>query len=572
MARSFRLPIHRTVLHSRRRYTTPPKTYFQPLDQPPTPPPRTSFRILRWSLFGVTAFGIGFYMHAYLSARFGLDVLEELAGEMDPQDAMAMQGALQDGVEVAQARVVHAFTHEQATAVLRQRAGVAVTPTVVSHVCQSPSNLPCEDTWSSGTYMYLKDPAKDWSEWAIFDGHAGTRTSQALKEILPVVVGEKLWESGCMQRMYVANDQRVWRVIQNAFKYLDEEVLGEAKRCLEDDQDGLRPAEKVSLLSNMLSGSCALLALFDPTKGVLRVANTGDSRAVLGTWEDGKYVARPMSEDHTGFNQKEVERLAAAHPGEDVIDPKTGRIFGLAVTRAFGDSRWKWSQELTAKAHELFWGPAPRPNNVVKTAPYLTAEPEIQEVRVQTGAHPDFLIMASDGLWDNMSNDDAVACVQLWLEHNKPLDIVRRLKTDMEELKNGPAITAKKAGTASGNAKSRLPFSFSSHSSPSTDGLEPPSMPDSTPDADPDTYYDPDQRALKWRVSPKHFIVEDDNAGVHLIKNAFGGSRRRLFESVMTVQPPLSRDVRDDVTVHVIFFGVDAKAEAKEMEQAGGRE
>jgi pyruvate dehydrogenase phosphatase len=45
---------------------------------------------------------------------------------------------------------------------------------------------------------------------------------------------------------------------------------------------------------------------------------------------------------------------------------------------------------------------------------------------------------------------------------------------------------------------------------------------------------------------------------VHLIKNAFGGSRRSLFESVMTIQPPLSRNVRDDVTVTVIFFGVDA--------------
>ena len=74
---------------------------------------------------------------------------------------------------------------------------------------------------------------------------------------------------------------------------------------------------------------------------------------------------------------------------------------------------------------------------------------------------------------------------------------------------------------------------------------------------DDDTYYDEEERTLKWRVSPKHFIVEDDNAGIHLIKNVLGGNRRELFNGVMTVQPPLSRQVRDDITVHVVFFGVN---------------
>lgn len=299
----------------------------------------------------------------------------------------------------------------------------------------------------------------------------------------------------------------------------------------------------------MLSGSCALMALFDPTKGVLRVANTGDSRAVLGRWEGGKYVAHAMSNDHTGFNQDEVARLREEHPGEDVVDEKTGRVFGIAVTRAFGDSRWKWSEDLTRRVHEMFFGPAPRPNGVVKTPPYLTAEPEVQETKIQTGEHPDFLIMASDGLWDQMSNQDAVTCVQMWLEQNNPTAFIKDLKEKQKALEVGLPAT----------------------SLPGMPGNTPPPNPFAQveEDTDPETYYDVEEKCLKWRVSPKHFVVEDDNAGMHLIKNALGGRRRRLFEAVMTVQPPLSRNVRDDITVHVVFFGVDAGEGVEDIRRAG---
>ena len=37
----------------------------------------------------------------------------------------------------------------------------------------------------------------------------------------------------------------------------------------------------------------------------------------------------------------------------------------------------------------------------------------------------------------------------------------------------------------------------------------------------------------------------------------------------MTIQPPLSRNVRDDVTVHVVFFGVDAEEAAKGLMEKG---
>lgn len=163
------------------------------------------------------------------------------------------------------------------------------------------------------------------------------------------------------------------------------------------------------------------------------------------------------------------------------------------------------------------------------------------ETKIQTGAKPDFLIMASDGLWDNMNNDDAVTCVNQWLEKFKPDAFIA------EQLQEQRGFFAS------------LFDSFRGKSPPKPRALDHKGkfLHSAAPDEDDETYWDSEQKSLKWKVSPKHFVVEDDHAGVHLIKNALGGRRRNLYCGIMSIQPPLSRDVRDDITVQVIFFGVD---------------
>lgn len=73
-------------------------------------------------------------------------------------------------------------------------------------------------------------------------------------------------------------------------------------------------------------------------------------------------------------------------------------------------------------------------------------------------------------------------------------------------------------------------------------------------DKDKDTYYDK-VKGLQWRVKPEYFVYEDDNAATHLIRNAFGGNRRELFSGIITASSNRAREVRDDTTVQVIFFG-----------------
>lgn len=192
----------------------------------------------------------------------------------------------------------------------------------------------------------FKDEVKDWYEWAIFDGHAGSRTSQFLKDNLPKVVGEHLWEAKCMNK---PNEALIVSTIKKAFQSVDDEIIKESGKTL---QAGGPFAEMVTTGAIAYAGSCALMALYDPVRSILRIANVGDSRAVLGRWNSAsqRYEAMPLSVDQTGFNQDEVERIAADHPGEEgIVDPESGRVFGLAITRAFGDARWKWAEELYAK-------------------------------------------------------------------------------------------------------------------------------------------------------------------------------------------------------------------------------
>ncbi|XP_052201924.1 probable protein phosphatase 2C 11 isoform X1 [Diospyros lotus] len=109
----------------------------------------------------------------------------------------------------------------------------------------------------------------------------------------------------------------------------------------------------------------------------LLVANVGDSRVVA--CRAGSAV--PLSVDHKPDRSDERERIEQA--GGFIIWAGTWRVGGvLAVSRAFGDKLLK---------------------------AFVVAEPEIQEEEIDG---VDFIIIASDGLWNVLTNKEAVAMVQ----------------------------------------------------------------------------------------------------------------------------------------------------------------
>ncbi|KAL1612809.1 hypothetical protein SLS60_001038 [Paraconiothyrium brasiliense] len=382
----------------------------------------------------------------------------------------------------------------------------------VTHGIRFRSNEPCEDFYALGT---APGPgSKPWNYWSIYDGHAGRHTSYYLQWTLHPSLSRALSNLSPTSTSSVIHS-----TIKNVFTNLDDEIMTRAKHAA--NWFPAANAAAISALTPAFSGSCALLAAFDPEQSKLRVACVGDSRAVLGRWDSSerKYVAQPLSVDQTGFNETEVARIKEAHPDEeDILDPKSGRLLGLAVTRAFGDHRWKWDNTLITQLQSKFWGTAPRPQS--KTPPYLTAEPEITETDIvradpkDKSARSDFMIMASDGLWDHISSEHAVECVERWLE-------------------------AKERGNGKVSQDPTIQQPIFNRSFNVDEGVE----------------YDAESgQQVSWKAEPQYFAIEDDNAAVCLARNAMGGTRRGLFLGLLSIPGPLCRYAVDDTTVMVVFF------------------
>uniref|UniRef100_A0A453AJR4 protein-serine/threonine phosphatase n=1 Tax=Aegilops tauschii subsp. strangulata TaxID=200361 RepID=A0A453AJR4_AEGTS len=122
--------------------------------------------------------------------------------------------------------------------------------------------------------------------------------------------------------------------------------------------------------------ACCVTALLREGGRQLVVSGAGDCRAVLS--RGGR--AEALTDDHRASRQDERDRIEALKGGLVLNCRGVWRVQGsLAVTRGIGDAHLK---------------------------PWVVAEPETRTVDV--GADCELLILASDGLWDKVGNQEAV--------------------------------------------------------------------------------------------------------------------------------------------------------------------
>lgn len=142
-----------------------------------------------------------------------------------------------------------------------------------------------------------------------------------------------------------------------------------------------------------MSGCTAVCAFISPTH--LFIANCGDSRAVLYDGTTPKFV----TEDHKPFHPKERQRIIEAG------GCATQRINGtLAVSRALGDFEFKKDQQR---------GPCEQ---------LVSPEPEVTVIE----RHPtdEFVVLACDGIWDVMDNEDLCEFIRYKLKVEPNLETV----------------------------------------------------------------------------------------------------------------------------------------------------
>jgi len=190
--------------------------------------------------------------------------------------------------------------------------------------------------------------------FGVFDGHSGERCAQYLKENL----AQKVDEFICTQDYNIEAGMK--QAITQAFLTVDREFVDKA------------------VAERWLDGSTATVVLIFGDR--VYCANVGDSRTVLSRLGQ----PFPLSQDHKPMRPDEHERLMKA--GAAVINIGVPRVNGLlATSRSFGDGSMK-----------------------IQGKNQIIPDPEVVMRVLQPG--DEFIILASDGIWDVLSNEAAVKC------------------------------------------------------------------------------------------------------------------------------------------------------------------
>ncbi|KAH7549990.1 hypothetical protein ACOSQ2_025229 [Xanthoceras sorbifolium] len=215
------------------------------------------------------------------------------------------------------------------------------------------------------------ETAADLHYFGVYDGHGCSHVATRCRERLHELVRDELENDD--------NEVTEWRgALEQSFTRMDKEVsawnegvVNTSCRC------ELQSPECDAV------GSTAVIAIITPDK--IAVANCGDSRAVL--CRDGK--ALPLSSDHKPDRPDELNRIQEA--GGRVIYWDGPRVLGvLAMSRAIGDNYLK---------------------------PYVSCEPEVTVM--ERTEEDECLILASDGLWDVVSNETACGVARMCLRGKK---------------------------------------------------------------------------------------------------------------------------------------------------------
>ncbi|CAN6451708.1 unnamed protein product [Victoria cruziana] len=216
---------------------------------------------------------------------------------------------------------------------------------------------------------------KDISFFGIFDGHRGAAAAEFAVKTVPEFVrtsGATKSPSDALSESFLRTDIEFREKLKSGY-------LSRSK------QKDFHP------------GCTAVAVLIVGNK--LFIANAGDCRAII--CRNGQVHA--LSKDHVASCPQERERII--HAGGEIkwqIDTWRVGPAALQVTRSIGDDDLK---------------------------PAVTAEPEITETDLSSD--DEFLVMASDGLWDVLGNDEVVPIIRDTVK--EPSMCAKRLATEAVE-------------------------------------------------------------------------------------------------------------------------------------------
>ncbi|CAH8376271.1 unnamed protein product [Eruca vesicaria subsp. sativa] len=204
--------------------------------------------------------------------------------------------------------------------------------------------------------------------FGVYDGHGGSKAAEFAAKNLGNNIEAAVEAARSGEEGY-----SVERAIREGYLKTDEEFLKEG----------------------LTGGACCVTALI--SNGELAVSNAGDCRAVISR----AGVAEALTTDHSPNQENELQRIRASGGYVDCCNGVWRIQWTLAVSRAIGDEYLK---------------------------KWVIAEPETRTLKIKPES--EFLILASDGLWDKVTNQEAVDVVRpycIGVENPKTLPACKKL-------------------------------------------------------------------------------------------------------------------------------------------------
>ncbi|KAL5192606.1 Protein phosphatase 2C 57 [Glycine soja] len=226
---------------------------------------------------------------------------------------------------------------------------------------------------------------------AVFDGHGGFSSV----EFLSANYRDELYKE-CVNALQgglllVEKDFKAIKgALQEAFLKVDTRLLKRLEMNGEEDESG-------ATATTVFIGDDELL-----------ISHIGDSTVVL--CRSGKAEVLTSPHRPIGSNKTSLDEIRRVREAGGWIS--NGRICGdIAVSRAFGDVRFKTKKNemLQKGVQEGRWS-AKFISRVQLNNDLVVAYPDIYQVAL--GSDAEFVVLASDGLWDYMGSSEAVSIVR----------------------------------------------------------------------------------------------------------------------------------------------------------------
>ena len=250
----------------------------------------------------------------------------------------------------------------------------------IDYICKKGFAGPGIKKTNQDNYFIYKNflNNNNYSYIGVCDGHGilGQDISSFLVNNLPQNLNNDLLNQNIKN---IASEK-----LQNISKYIDASFIQTNIKLNTDER-----------IDSTFSGSTCSSLIYSPKKII--TINVGDSRCILGKYNNEKWFPKILTRDHKPNEKDELDRIISSggkveplkDPYGNFVGParvwkKEGDVPGLAMSRSFGDE----------VGHEVG----------------VIVNPEINEYEFVN--EDKFIILASDGIWEFISNEEAIDIVK----------------------------------------------------------------------------------------------------------------------------------------------------------------